>query len=304
MGRRYVVAIVLVVLGLVWTAPAQAQSPVPRVGLQVGHWNSRDLPDELHAIRGNTGTAGGGFTEVQVNLDITQRAAGYLRGYGVAVDILPATVPVSYRADAFVAIHADGSPGGASTGFKIATHWLEWEAGVALVNALRADYGAASGLPWDGGRVTSSMRGYYAFPSGRYAHAISNWTPGAILELGYLTSARDRTLLTQQSDRLARGVADGIMRFLRSKPASGWPAPPPLPEFRGTVLSSIANIRSGPGTTFPIVRTMTRGRVMMIAEVRGDWLRLASFRAGRGPRWVHRTNVELTRLQDEAPQAP
>jgi hypothetical protein len=53
-----------------------------------------------------------------------------------------------------------------------------------------------------------------------------------------------------------------------------------------------------------LVRTLTRGRVVMIAEVRGDWLRVASFRSGRGPRWVHKSTIQLTRLQDEAPQAP
>lgn len=302
MRRRYAVAILLLLVGLTWAAPAQAATP--RVGLQVGHWNSRELPDELKAIRGNTGTAGGGYTEVQVNLDIAQRTAGFLRGYGVAVDILPATIPVSYRADAFVAIHADGSTNRNSTGFKASTHWLEWEAGVALVNALRAEYGTASGLPWDGGRITSAMRGYYAFPSGRYAHAISNNTPGVILELGYLTTARDRGLMTQQTDRLARGVADGIMRFLRSQPAAGWAAPPPLPEFRATVTSATANMRSGPGPNFPIIRTMGRGRIMMISEVRGDWLRMTSFRSGRAARWVHKSNVQLTRLADEAPQSP
>lgn len=302
MRRRYAVAILLLLFGLTWAAPAQAATP--RVGLQVGHWNSRELPDELKSIRGNTGTAGGGYTEVQINLDIAQRTAGFLRGYGVAVDILPATIPISYRADAFVAIHADGSANRNSTGFKATTHWLEWEAGLALVDALRTDYGAASGLPWDGGRITSGMRGYYAFPSGRYAHAISINTPGAILELGYLTNARDRALMTQRADRLARGIADGITRFLRAQPAHGWSAPPPLPEYRATVTGTTANLRSGPGTNYPIVRTMARGRVMMIAEVRGDWLRLASFRSGRAARWVHKSSVQLTRLADEAPQAP
>ena len=303
MRRTDAVATVLLLLGFVWWAPP-AKAAEERVGLQVGHWRSRELPEELREIRGNTGTAGGGYTEVQVNLDIAQRAAGYLRGYGVAVDILPATIPVGYQADAFVAIHADGSTSRGSSGFKAATHWREWEAGVALVDALRTDYGAASGLAWDGGRITSGMRGYYAFPSGRYAHAIANTTPGAILELGYLTSPRDRALMTQQADRLARGVANGIMRFLQSRPAAGWSAPPPLPEYRATVTSSTANLRAGPGTEYPITRTVRRGRILMIAEVSGDWLRVASFRTNRPTRWVHRDNVALTRLADEPAYSP
>ncbi len=202
MRKTSVVGIMLVVLGLLWPAPAGAQTW--RVGLQAGHWKSNELPDELSRLRGSTGASGGGVREYEVNLDIAQRAAGYLRGYGVAVDVLPATVPVNYQADAFVALHADGSTNTRLSGFKAATQWREWEAGTALVDALRAEYGPASGLAWDGGRITSNMRGYYAFSSGRYDHAIANDTPGVILEMGYLTTPGDRRLMTVDSDRLAK----------------------------------------------------------------------------------------------------
>ena len=300
MRKLSVLGPVLLLLGLLWPASSSAQTY--RVGLQAGHWRSSEFPDELKSLRGNTGAAAGGVTEVQVNLDVTQRAAGNLRGMGVAVDVLPATVPINYRADAFVAIHADGSASSRSTGFKISTHWREWEPGTALVAALRSDYGAASGLVWDGARITSGMRGYYAFSSGRYDHAISNNTPGVILEMGYLTNPNDRRLMTAGVDRLARAVANGVMRFLRSKPATGWPVPPPLPEYRATITSASANLRSGPGSSFQIVRNVARGRTMMIAEVRGEWLRLLSFRSGNGNRWVHRDNVRMVRLSEEPPQ--
>jgi hypothetical protein len=300
MRTRGVVGIVLVVLGLLWTAPAEAQTW--RVGLQAGHWKSNELPDELSRLRGSTGAVAGGVREYEVNLDIAQRAAGYLRGYGVAVDVLPATVPVNYRADAFVSLHADGSANTRASGFKAATHWREWEAGVALVNALRIDYAVASGLPWDGGRITSNMRGYYAFSSGRYDHAIANDTPGAILEMGYLTNPSERRMMTVESDRLARGVAEGVMRFLRSKPTGGWPAPPPLPEFRATVIANRANVRSGPGTEYPVVRTVRRNQVLMVSEIRGDWLKLYSYRSRPGERWIRSDQVELRRISDEPAQ--
>jgi N-acetylmuramoyl-L-alanine amidase len=300
MRKGSVVGIMLVVLGLLWPASAGAQTW--RVGLQVGHWKSNELPDELARLRTSTGAAAGGLREYQVNLDVAERAAGYLRGYGVAVDILPATVPVNYRADAFVSLHADGSTNTRLSGFKAATHWREWGAGTALVEALRAEYGPASGLAWDGGRITSNMRGYYAFSSGRYDHAIANDTPGAILEMGYLTSPSDRRLMTVESDRLGRAVADGILRFLRSEPAEGWPAPPPLPEFRTTVISRVANVRAGPGTEYRIVRTVRRDQKFLVSEIRGDWLKLSSFRSRSTERWIRSDQVQLQRLRDEAPQ--
>lgn len=300
---RMIRAIGLVLLGLVLLWPqSMTAAPAWRVGLQVGHWRSNELPDELASLRNSTGAAAGGYREAEINLDIANRAAAYLRAEGVTVDVLPATVPPSYLADAFVAIHADGSANSGVSGWKAAGHWREWEAATVLVDALKAEYGPASGLSWDGGRISSGMRGYYAMSSGRFRHAISTYTPGVILELGYLTNPGDRRLMTQQADRLARGVADGILRFLRSTPEGGWPAPPPLPDLRATVTTDQANLRSGPGTNYPVVRKVNRGRILMISEQRGDWLKVFSYRNSQRERWIRRDLVSLERISEEPPQ--
>ena len=200
-----------------------------RVGLQVGHWHADDLPAELQALRGNMGAVAGGYHEYQVNLAIAERAAACLRAAGVSVDVLPATIPPHYQADAFVALHADESPNLQTRGFKIVDHVRGWQASRALVDALRIDYGRASGFPWDGTHISENMRLYYGLSTGRFWHTIANETPGAIVELGYLTNPQDRWWMTHQTDLLASGVATGILHFLASKPATGWPAPPALP---------------------------------------------------------------------------
>ena len=281
--------------------PHAAQAAPLRVGLQVGHLRSNELPEELKALRTSTGAAAGGYREVEVNQAVAERAASYLRGVGFAVDVLPATVPPSYRADAFVAIHADGNADPRMRGFKAATHWREWEAATTLLAAMRAEYGAASGLAWDEAHISSGMRGYYAMSTGRYRHAVANTTPAIILEMGYLTNPQDRQLMTQQVDRLARGVAAGVQRFFASKPASGWPAPPPLPEFRAVIIAPTANIRSGPSTNYDIVRVVEAGRMLLVERVQGQWLKLQSRRAGE--RWIHRDLVRLERISDDPPQA-
>ena len=300
MRKLQIAGLLLLLLGLAW--PGQSAAAGQRVGLQVGHWRSNELPEELRSLRTSTGAIAGGYREFQVNLDIAQRAAVLLRAAGLTVDVLPATVPPNYRADAFVAIHADGSTSRAASGFKASTHWREWAAGVALVDALQVEYGAASGLRWDGDRISSNMRGYYAFASGRYDHSVSAYTPSAILEMGYLTNPSDRALMVSQPDRLARGVANGVLRFLNAQPAGGWPLPPPPPEFRAIVTAASARLRAGPGTAFPVVRTVSRGRVMVVEEVRGEWLKLTRFRQTGSERWVHRDSVRLDRLRDDPPQ--
>ena len=297
---RPLIGLVLVLSGVIWAAPVQA-SPTYRVGLQAGHWRSSELPDELGTLRGSTGTAAAGIREWEVNLDIAQRTATYLQQAGVTVDLLPATVPPNYLADAFVAVHADGSANTRLSGFKAATQWRDWSPGLALVEALRAEYGRATGLRWDGEHISSGMRGYYAMSSRRFTHTISTYTPAAILEMGYLTNPHDRRLMTQEADRLARSISAGILGFLRSKPAAGWPAPPPLPDLRAIVQTTTANLRAGPGTNFGIVRVVGRNRILLISEVRGDWLKLYSYRR-RGDRWIHRDVVRLERISEEPPQ--
>ncbi len=188
-----------------------------RVGLQVGHWASEQLPDEQERLRASGGGAsGGGYSEVQINYDLAGRTAALLRERGVEVDILPATVPVDYQADAFVAIHADGDARGVLRGYKVARSLLsqipEWDD--ALVGWLYAEYGRATGLPRDDAHITRRMLYYYAFNNQRYYHAIHPGTPAAIIETGFVTSAADRALLVGAPDRAAAGLAAGILGFL------------------------------------------------------------------------------------------
>jgi N-acetylmuramoyl-L-alanine amidase len=188
-----------------------------RVGLQVGHWGSELLPDELARLRdAGGGASGGGYTEVQVNYAIAQLTAALLQARGLAVDVLPATVPQDYLADAFVAIHADGDARGRLRGFKIARSALSHipEVDDALVEALYVEYARYTGLPRDDDHVTPRMRYYYAFNNRRYYHAIATGTPAAIVETGFITSAEDRALLVNQPERAAAGLAAGILRFL------------------------------------------------------------------------------------------
>lgn len=194
----------------VWNPPGPK-----RVGLQAGHWRNNEVPRELGRLIGS-GTSGGGRAEWEVNLDISQRAAAILESYGVQVDILPATVPPSYRAHAFISIHADGDLSGALRGYKVARAGFSPipETDDVLVDALYAEYGPATGLRRDDPHVSLRMRYYYAFNTRRYCHAIAYGVPAAIIETGFLTNVSDRALLLGRPDLAAEGVARGVLSFL------------------------------------------------------------------------------------------
>lgn len=197
-------------LSPVWNPPGPK-----RVGLQAGHWLTYDLPFEIRNL--SPGSSAGGWAEWEVNLLLVQNTARLLEEAGVDVDILPTTIPVRYRAQAFLSIHADGDTGGAFRGYKIARTGFSSipEADDAFVRALYDEYGAATGLPRDSdSRISRRMVFYYAFNTRRYQHSVDLGTPSAIIETGFLTSPIDRAFLTQRPDVAARGIANGILRFL------------------------------------------------------------------------------------------
>jgi N-acetylmuramoyl-L-alanine amidase len=184
------------------------------VGIQAGHWLVDEAPPELENL--GTGTAAGGWDEWEVNLLLAQQTAAFLEAAGIQVDLLPATIPIRYRANVFLAIHADGDPAYDARGSKIARSAISsvLAADDLLVADLQAAYRAGTGLPDDPTRVSCDMTYYYAFNPWRYQHALDTGTPAAIIEAGYLTDPDDRAFLTAHADVAASSIAAGLRRFL------------------------------------------------------------------------------------------
>ena len=186
-----------------------------RVGIQVGHWKSNELPDELQRLRERGGgTSGGGKAEWQVNLAITEALQKILESKGIVVDIIPATVSPSYFADVFLSIHADGNKNSAVSGFKIAFPRRDITGKAdELVSILEEEYQKVTGMKQDS-NITRNMSGYYAFNWGRYEHTIHPMTVAAIIETGFLTSVEDQKILIRNPEKAAQGIANGILKFL------------------------------------------------------------------------------------------
>jgi N-acetylmuramoyl-L-alanine amidase len=215
-GTLRVIRIVAVVCSLFAVSamepPYAPPTRVARIALQAGHWRADEAPRELRGLRGN-GTRWEGVREWEVNLAIARHAAGLLRDMGYEVDVLPAVVPPRYRADLFIAIHADGSDDPTASGYRVAsTRRDRTGRSRRLASLLEASYGEATGLrrlP----TVTRRMRNYYAFNYRRYRHALHPATPGVIIETGFLTSARDRRVILDQPEYAARGIVAAVTAF-------------------------------------------------------------------------------------------
>lgn len=243
-----------------------------RVGLHVGHWRTSELPDELARLRTSTGAYVNGLAEVDLNLAIARRVEQLLVNQGVIVDVLPATVPPSYDADAFVAIHADGVDGASKRGYKLATPWRTSQASRELLEALDAAYGRATGLPKDD-TITVNMRGYYAFNYRRHVHAIARTTPAIILEMGFLTSAADRAIMYGKADLVAAGISNGIMRYLQQRDPNDGAAllPPEFPTMRPASEQG-AIIRSAPRPDARIIAKVGPDARLFAFQEKDGWL--------------------------------
>ncbi|NJO84832.1 MAG: N-acetylmuramoyl-L-alanine amidase [Blastochloris sp.] len=239
--------------------PPTATPAPPRVGIQVGHWKTEELPDELARLRTSVGAIVGGYTELQVNLDIAQRVVALLEQQGVVVDLLPATIPPAYLADAFVSLHADGSTSTGRRGYKLATPWRTSRASAHLYNAMQAEYGAATGLPLDDA-ITFNMRGYYAFSYNRHTHAIARTTPAVIMEMGFLSNPQDRAFMLERADTVAQGIVNGILRYLNERDPTDLAALEPPNFDRREVL---------PGSTIPVYATASENSAILITASEG-----------------------------------
>ena len=202
-------------------ASVSAQAREPRVALQVGHWKNDELPDELRKLRHRDGgRSPAGDREAAVTLAVARAVKEQLERRGVAVDLLPATVPPGYVAAAVVSIHADWSSDFAASGFRVAPSVNDASGRArALAEMIGRSYAAVTGIRRIH-RVTTDMTRYYAFNPRRFLHAVTARTPAAVLETGYLTNHDDRRVVVGQPEVAARGIADGIGDFLGRPPAA------------------------------------------------------------------------------------
>jgi len=191
---------------------------VVRIGIVAGH--SGPQPETGLVDPGST--CPDGLTELQVNQTIADMVVRGLEAAGYQVDLLEEFDEelVGYRAAALVSIHADACVwvNDEATGYKVAAavDSVVPENSQRLVACLVNRYGRATDLPYRAGSITRDMTEYHTF------YEIHNQTPAAIIETGFLYL--DRDFLTEQPERAAQGIVDGLLCYINREPIElpGW----------------------------------------------------------------------------------
>ena len=188
------------------TATKIPPSPTPtkppkKIGLVAGHWGY-----------GPGAVCPDGLTEVEINLAVAQLVKALLEDQGYEVDLLEEFDAAldDYLADTLVSIHADSCNVPEASGFKVARVLDSAlpEEEDQLVECLREEYQTATGLSFHRHSITPHMTEYHAFSE------IDSQTPAAIIEAGFM--AADRHVLLNQQDKVAQGIANGIICFLET----------------------------------------------------------------------------------------
>ena len=172
----------------------------PKIGIVAGHWK-----------HDSGATCPDGLAEVDINLAVAQQVVSLLARAGYDAEMLSEFSPEldGYQASALVSIHADSCNVPDATGFKVArvssSPMPELED--KLVACLVEAYAEATGLQFHENSITYDMTEYHAF------YEIATETPAAIIEVGFMSA--DRRLLTKKQDLVARGIVNGIKKFMQ-----------------------------------------------------------------------------------------
>jgi N-acetylmuramoyl-L-alanine amidase len=186
-----------------------------RIGIVAGHWGNGI---DLGAVCENNNVA-----EVNINYSIATLVAQKLEALGYTVDLLQEFDPrlTGYHAAALVSIHNDtcADLGPDATGYKVAAAMGSRDPNLSnrLVACLQDRYGRDTGLPLHPSSITTDMTEYHAFSE------VDPSTTAAIIETGFLFL--DYPFLTQHTDLVAQGVADGIVCFVNNESVEPTPTP-------------------------------------------------------------------------------
>ncbi len=267
------------------------------VAIQPGHWKIEELPDKQAHRRGSTGAAYGTVREADINRAVTEALIPKLEGEGWKVLLIPATVPPELRADAFVSIHADGG-NGLRQGWKLAPSWMPSQAARDLASALHSSFASEKELVEDKDGVTIFMRGYYGFNYRRYHHAVGPYTPSVLVELGFVSNARDRKLLTTRPEYFATLIHRGLKSYFQDRKRDSVADLLPLELSRYlTVGQGGVVVRSAPRPSAPKIAEFEPGSILRPVDESGDWYEVF-VRSHRTSGWLTKSEVHMTRERD------
>lgn len=189
-----------------------------KIALQIGHLLEEKLPLELIYLGKDGGARVKRLREVELNKPVAEKVKTILESQGYKVEILTAILPPAYYSDVFVSLHSNYDKEIVS-GFLVGTPHIDYSDNGDLLKTIIIDeYKKATGMKFIDYESTDMTR-YYSFNWSKFKRAIHPKTPAVILEMGNMKNFNDLLMLTLGQDKIAEGIANGIMKFLNNDKA-------------------------------------------------------------------------------------
>lgn len=246
-----------------------------RVFIGVGHGGS------------DPGAVGNGFKESAINLTIAKELKNILVRHGVVVgisrereenDALAEEIREcnAFKPNLAVDVHTNA---GGGDGFEVLCS-INGGVGKTLANNINNEVKAmgqnSRGVKT---RVNSNGRDYFGFIR-------STSCPAVIVEGFFIDNKTDLKDFdtTAELHKLSVAYAKGILKTLgiAYKEVAATTPTPSQTSFVVRVEANALNVRSGPGTNYPVTTTVKKGQAFTIVEQKGDWGKLKS-----GAGWIH-----------------
>ena len=229
----------------------------------------------------DNGASGFGNLEDELNLKVATKVENKLKEKGIQVKMSRtsdtfislsdrASMANSYGADVFVSIHQNAADAASANGIETFYH---------TDKSNHKQY--SSGIQSNVIKETSARdRGV---KSANFAVLRETVMPAVLFESGFITNEVESNNLANPAyqDNLATGIADGVEKYLKENikltqdPSTEPETPPTDPETpkakTGEVTTSSLNVRSGYGTSYSKIGSLSKGSKVEIVESKNGW---------------------------------
>ncbi|MBW4874840.1 MAG: SH3 domain-containing protein, partial [Paeniclostridium sp.] len=230
----------------------------------------------------DSGAVGNGNYEDELNLAVAKKVEQKLRSKGIEVKMSRysdefislsdrAKMANQYAPDVFISIHQNSSDSMSANGTETYYHTRKGEYSHYAQNI------QSSAINETGSR----NRG---IKSANFAVLRETNMPSALFESGFITNPTESANLANPNyqEKLADGIANGIERYLKDNihtDGTGGEVINPDGDNQnsvntGTITADRLNIRSGYGTNYSVIGTLTNGSKVEIVESQNGWYKI------------------------------
>ena len=227
------------------------------------------------------GSLGFGYRESDINLQVAKKVESKLKAKGIDVKMSRssdvfyslserAEMANNYGADAFVSIHQNSATNATANGIE------------TYYNRNRVK---DKPLSDDVQKQVISQTGAYnrGVKNAGFKVLVDTKMTAALVECGFISNETEVKNISNSvyQDKLATGIANGIESYLKKNVILQPQNPSDEVISTGTVTAENLNVRSGYGTSYAVIGTLSKGTKVQIIETNNGWYKIL-FNGGYG----------------------